>query len=619
MHASDTPDDPRAAYDERLHRFVVEELELDRADRGISWLRLATFVLALVALGIGFWGAGASRSPWFITALVAFLAFLLLVGRHTLNARRQRRVRAHVRLNRTALHRLARTWEALAIAEIPDRYTEHAVARDLALFGRASLFQILGQPGTRHGRETLAAWLSAPADADEVAARQEAVDELAPLLDMRHELNWQTEIAGRLDPEGFLEWAEGEPWLMRHKALVWIARIMPLALVASIVAQSVGAIDLPIWGMILFVNLVFSLALGERVHGIFDRVSSRKGKLSTFEDPFATAAGATFRSERLRAIVERMANDGEPADRRMRKLSRLVELAGLHHSQMTYLPIQAVTMWDFHVLWSLERWQAGSGRAVRRWLAALGELEALAALATLRFDEPAWTFPTITTVDDSTLTASELGHPLIADGRRVANDVAVGPEGTFLLVTGSNMSGKSTLLRAIGLNVVLAQAGAPVCAAAMSLPPLELATSIVIEDSLEDGVSFFMAELRRLREVVLHADACHADGNRRLLYLLDEILRGTNAVERQIAARRVIAHLVDAGAIGAVSTHDTGLAAIDELVRASVPVHFQETIESDGDGRMTFDYRLRPGLATTTNALKLLELVGLAENPARDR
>jgi len=198
----------------------------------------------------------------------------------------------------------------------------------------------------------------------------------------------------------------------------------------------------------------------------------------------------------------------------------------------------------------------------------------------------------------------------------VANDVTLGPPGTFLLVTGSNMSGKSTLLRSIGVNVVLAQMGGPVCAESLRLPPVTVATSILIEDSLADGVSFFMAELLRIRQVVDAADRAAAEGGT-LLYLLDEILRGTNTRERQIAVRRVLTHLLAKGALGAVSTHDLELAEIPELASAVKPVHFRESFEPgaerEGKPVMTFDYKLRPGVATTANALKLLDLVGLGE------
>jgi len=273
-----------------------------------------------------------------------------------------------------------------------------------------------------------------------------------------------------------------------------------------------------------------------------------------------------------------------------------------------------VTLWDIHLLGAFERWQARAGRHAREWLEALGEAEALSALAGLLHANPGWAMPEIDPAADR-LRGEELGHPLIPVSKRVDNDVEVGPPGTFLLVTGSNMSGKSTLLRAIGVNVVLANAGGPVCARSLRLPTLALWTSMRVEDSLERGVSFFMAELERLKAVVDAAHSVRAEGERRLLYLLDEILQGTNTAERQIAARRIIMHLVKEGAIGAVSTHDLTLAANPEIEEAARLVHFTETIREGAEGMvMSFDYKLRPGIATSTNALKLMEIVGLDLN-----
>ncbi len=244
---------------------------------------------------------------------------------------------------------------------------------------------------------------------------------------------------------------------------------------------------------------------------------------------------------------------------------------------------------------------------MRGWLSTLGEVETLSAMATLAADNPTWVFPTLDLGADR-VCAKALAHPLLPPGR-VANDVELGPPGSYLLVTGSNMSGKSTLLRAIGVNLVLANMGGPVCAGAFRCPPARLWTSVHIEDSLANGVSFFMAELQRLKAVV-DASEQPDPGGRMLVYLLDEILQGTNTAERQIAARRVIRTLVDNGAIGAVSTHDLTLAEGAELSTATVPVHLREEFDNvNGRPTMTFDYKLRPGLATSTNALTLMEIV----------
>jgi DNA mismatch repair ATPase MutS len=252
-----------------------------------------------------------------------------------------------------------------------------------------------------------------------------------------------------------------------------------------------------------------------------------------------------------------------------------------------------------------------NGATVRRWLQAVGQLEAITSLATLAHDNPHWAMPKVEHEAGSTITATQIGHPLLPDENRVLNDVDIGPAGTFILVTGSNMSGKSTLLRAVGLNIILAQAGAPVCATQLRMPPVKLATSMRTHDSLANGVSFFLAELKRLKQIVDESRESqqHAE---LFVFLLDEVLQGTNSVERHIAVSRVIDHLVAQGSIGMVSTHDLELAASPNLVNVCRTVHFRESFTGvDGHERMTFDYILRPGVAATTNALKLLKLVGL--------
>ncbi len=267
-----------------------------------------------------------------------------------------------------------------------------------------------------------------------------------------------------------------------------------------------------------------------------------------------------------------------------------------------------------HVWWALEGWQRRHGPRVRAWLDALAEVEALAALAGLAHDHPDWAWPTVEPGADR-LVADGLTHPLLPPSRAVANDVVVGPPGRLLFVTGSNMSGKSTLLRAIGLGAVLAQAGAPVPATRWRMPPLDPVTSMRLQDSLEDGVSFFMASLARLTLVIERARASTRDAARpATLFLLDELLSGTNTAEREVAVRAVVGHLAACRVIGALTSHDLGLADAPELRAHAECVHFSETIDAQGDApAVRFDYRLRPGVATSRNALALMRAVGLGD------
>jgi DNA mismatch repair ATPase MutS len=288
----------------------------------------------------------------------------------------------------------------------------------------------------------------------------------------------------------------------------------------------------------------------------------------------------------------------------------------LRRSSLVSLPAQAFLLWDLHWLSVLERWQTRHGRQVRAWLETLGQLEAACALGGLHQLHPDWAFPEIDPTGSKTLRAEGLGHPLLPPSGCVRNDLGLGPPGRALLVTGSNMSGKSTLLRAIGLNLVLAQAGSVVCARALSTAPVDLGTSFRVHDSLARGVSTFLAELARLKQVVDRATQAAAAG-RLALFLLDEILLGTNVVERQVAVATVLAHLLELGAIGAIATHDLSLADAPGLAGRLEAVHFTESYEQvDGQARMRFDYRLRPGIATSSNALELLALVGLGPGDA---
>ena len=647
-----TARNPAAAYRERRDRSSRGGARFARRSRRLSWLRLAAAAVAVFALLRLLLDAAAPPAWPAVLAGAAAAVFAALAIAHARVIREERRWAARARISAQGLARIARRWDELPppphpspslLAELSGRIPSSGpgavagsgtdlppLARDLSLFGPASLARLLSTPSTPAGRQTLCRWLLEPAAPDEVAERQAAVAELGPALDFREEL----ELAGARpddrpesgaraaevghDPSGFLAWAGEEPWLLRRPGLVAASRALPPLAWALGLAALGGLVPGGVAALALVGNLGFTWALKRRIDERLDRVAAGAAELEAYAGALRAAGEATFDAPRLAALAADLAAEDEPAWRWMDRLRRRVEIADARHGSF-HVFNQVLTLWDFHALWLVERWQAAAGGRVRRWLTALGELEALAALGALAHDQPEWAFPELEPAGPAVLTARDLGHPLLADGVRVGNDVEVGPPGTFLLVTGSNMSGKSTLLRALGLNAVLAQAGGPVCAREMRLPPLAVGTSVLVEDSLADGVSFFLAELRRLKGVVDLADRAEREG-RVLLFLLDEVLRGTNSRERREAVRRVLAHLMERPAIGALSTHDLELGGVPEIARAAVPVHFRETVAPPGsDGPpMTFDYRLRPGPATTTNALRLLAAVGL-DRPPPDR
>ena len=624
--------DPAQRFRHRRDDAVAERDDFARRASRVSNLRLAIFGVGIGAL---VWAELQPELGGWALALfgVALVSFIVLIGIHSRLKERERWAAEMAAVNQEALARLPRDWDGLP--DVPEADPPaHAYSRDLDLFGHGSLARFLSTTGTGVGRERLHAWLLAPASADEVRARQAAVRELVPELAYRQEIQVAGRLAGDPDPEAleaFLDWAESEPWLLRRKALLWASRLLPIATVVLLVLHLQGILDRPWWIWTLGASAVLAMALASRLHRLMAGASLGDTSIRHYADLVERIQARSFESEALDRIHTALTGDCDAA-RELEHIGWLTELAELRHGGLFYVLIALPTLWDFHVLGALERWKAKAGRHVRAWADAVARLDALGALAGPIHDEPGWTFPEI--VDGERLVAEELAHPLLSAEERVANDVEVGPPGTFLMVTGSNMSGKSTLLRAIGVNAVLAEAGGPVCAKSMRLPPLDLRTSMRVDDSLERGISLFMAELQQLKRVVDAADAIGpADGDagaptagaaqggasdRILLYLLDEVLHGTNSAERQVAIREVLGHLLERHAIGAISTHDLALADEEPLASAVVPVHFRETVHPEGhEPAMTFDYRLRDGIATSTNAMKLVELVGLARPAAR--
>ncbi|MCC6790797.1 MAG: DNA mismatch repair protein MutS [Thermomicrobiales bacterium] len=559
---------------------------------------LVTAVLVLAGLQLG--------ETWlFAVAAVAAVAFVALIAHHRRLGKQWRRADALYAINHESILRGERNWTELPLRNDFRPDPGHPFAGDLDLYGHASLFHLLETVETPIGAGRLRDWLVNPAPPELVRERQQGVVELAPAIEWRQELAVRGRLLGeeRPNPEPLLSWAEGDRWLESRRALRLVAMLTPVTVIATAVLAGFGLLPWIVPIAVAVLNIVLTQVVATEARSRIGLVAEQFPSISQYAELLAQVEVIPGNSVAIHSLRDRVKTEGRDASDLLGDLGGRAAFA-VPPGTLLYLPLQAIFAWDINVLARLEAWQATAGSHVRDWLAAIGDAEALSALATLAYDEPTWTMPSVDASND-TMSAAGLGHPLLRDDVRVVNDIEIGPPGSFLLVTGSNMSGKSTLLRAIGVNLVLAGAGGPVCATRLSAPPVRLWTSVRVEDSLERGVSFFMAELQRLKQVV--DAATEADQTRgRIFYLLDEILQGTNTAERQIAARRVIRHLVDEGAIGAVSTHDLTLAEGPELETVAHPVHLRDTVTATG---MSFDYKLRPGVATSTNALRLMDIV----------
>jgi len=587
---------------ERRARAMGDEASLDRQGARLANLRTAAFVAA-AALLVGTYFAGWPKALYGAGAAAA-LAYVALAVVHHRVILREEAARIRRRVSERGIGRLTGQWQRFPSRGERFASETHLYAPDLDVFGQASLFQLIDETATKHGEEVLAGWLSKPAGAEEVQARQGAVRELAALLDFRESLAVEGArlSSAKADPARFIEWCEGGPYLEKVRWARWVPAVLPpLSLLAFVLSRTGVTPDWtgwPLFAVQLFVLLWTRGPLSE----LFDRISAGERSVIRYDEMVALVESQAFQHPRLLALQRGLQSDGtDRVSTHLARFARAYAFAELRLNGQVHAVVNFLSLWDLIWMFRLEVWRQAQGAKVRRWFASLAELEALCSLAAYAYARPAHAFPKVG--GKLRFEARGLGHPLLE--RPVVNDVSLAAERSALLVTGSNMSGKTTLLRAMGANAVLALAGAPVCAAELELSELHVLTSMRVKDSLERGVSYFYAEVSRLR-VLLDAAA---ERHGQVLFLLDEILLGTNTVERQLASREVLALFLRTGAIGAVSTHDLSLASLEGSPEFSVRnVHFRDLLSG---GQMTFDYRLREGVVDTTNALRVLRQAGI--------
>lgn len=591
----------------------------------VGTLRGGLFLLSLVPLFLGFNSYLEMRTPWFLLAGLVFVGFLVVAFIHEGMQSNLQVARLLSTMYRESVARLNRNWQGVKDrpVELPEFILP--VSLDLDLFGTNSLYKLLGICRTPVGVARLRDWIVEGALPAEVKERQEAVKELSQQLDWIEKFRLKCEqlAMSKSGPARFVDWCESPNWFANRQWVLWTARLTASVALISILGLVAGLMPLAFSVLALLavflINFFMAVFFSGGIHDVFNMISTRSSDINHYVALFDMVAKFDAKSERLKQLKSRMLDRENDVRKHIGSLSLLVWLANLRRHGilfLVYLALEFLFFWDPHVLSRLETWKQLHGAKAKGWFDDLGTWEALCALAVFAADHPGWSYPNVHAINSPTeakIIGVQIAHPML-DESRVANDVIVGPTGTVLLVSGSNMSGKSTLLRTIGINTVLAQMGTVVCAKEMSLPPLSIESSMKIADSLADGVSFFMAELKRLKQIVDRAKDYHADQDRTMLFLLDEILQGTNSRERQIAVSRVVRSLIDENAIGAISTHDLELATTPELEKACHCVHFSEQFsQENGKRQMTFDYQMKQGVAETTNALKLLEMVGLGE------
>jgi MutS domain V len=585
-------------YQRRLEDRLARLKRLTTIDNRISTARGLIFLGAVVAAVIWYSSEGGSLRP-VIGFLVLFVALILA---HDAVEERLKQARLAKAYWERGLRRLADRWKGDGASG--DRYVDelHLYASDLDLFGRGSLFELLCQARTRLGEDTLAEWLRRPVAPEIIRRRQEAVAELSPKVDLRERLAvLDAEVRDDLDQNRLTTWA-AEPAVPISGA-VRLASAVLAALSLAALAILISWNFLAPFVFMLIVQGLVAIFHGRHIRRLAQTADEAASGLAILSQVLAILEQEHFDSPLLTDVRSRLETQGLPPSRQIARSQRLIGYLNNSLRNQFFAPIALVLGLPVHLVHAIEVWRRDVGPHIPEWLRAVGEFEALACLAGFSHERPDQPFPEI--LDAGTrFEAAGIGHPLIPRAQCVSNDVRLDDRTRLILISGSNMSGKSTMLRTIGTNLVLAQAGTSVRAQRLSTSVFQIGTAMRIHDSLQSGESLFYAAVSRLKAVV----GLETDG-RPLLFLFDEILQGTNSHDRLIGSEGVLRALVNRGAVGLVTTHDLALTEmVDRLDSKAVNFHFEDSLV---DGKMTFDYRIRPGVVRKSNALEIMRLMGL--------
>jgi hypothetical protein len=558
-------------------------------------------LLVVIAALIGAWFSlhRGAFSPWWLLVFPAL--FLILAVLHAKVLRRRACAERAADFYRKGLARIEDRWTGTGQTGERSEIHSSLYATDLDLFGPGSLFELLSLARTRMGEDTLANWLLAPASITDIAQRHTALSELRNRLDLREDVAILGEdLKVGVHPTPLTQWAEA-PNELTHPWMRWLSLALAVSAVAAAIVWAERGTKAAFFAIVL-VESAITAALHKRTAKILHSTEHALEDLKLLSSLLARLEREQFDSPRLQVLKNELASHHLPGSQAIARLRSIVDhIQSLESPVMRALNIPL--LYAVQTAYAAEAWRSAHGTAVRSWLRAIGEIEGLLSLSAYTYEHPDDPFPEFMD-GPPCFNATALGHPLIPSERCVRNDISVRGETRVLLISGSNMSGKSTLMRAVGINTVLAMAGAPVRASHMQLTALHIGASILVNDSLQEGSSRFYAEITRLRQI------CDlAENNPPVLFLLDELLQGTNSKDRLIGAEGVVRALLDSGAIGLISTHDLALTNLGDKQDSRLHnVHLQDAIEN---GKMKFDFKLQEGVVTKSNGIELMRLIGL--------
>lgn len=594
----------QAFYQKRYEAYQKQALDLTGKSNTISTLRLAEFVVGAVAAYIGF----RSLSPlagW-MAVLVALAGFVVLVNWHGRVKSQLERAQCKAEINGEYLARIKGDWKQFSDKGQEYADPDHPYTQDLDIFGDKSLFQYLNLTRTYLGRERLSHILKTPEeDPKTIRNNQDKIRELAGKVDFSQEVQCEGRLNSKIgsSPEALLTASEDKQRFIKTKTLENAFYLLPaltlLSLVFSLLYDFVPGF-VPV--VLIIVQLIIMAVGFSKTNAVLRDVAKFKNHILVYGRMLSLIEEEAFADSFLKVLQARLGKGGKQASKQLKKLVGISEAADIRFSPLIHFFLNLFLLWDYHCIFAFEEWKRQNGRHIRLWLETIGEVEALLSLAVIAQVHPDWCYAEMIQ-HKPFLHGVELGHPLLSDDSRVCNDVEI--KNQLCVITGSNMSGKTTLLRTIGINLVLAYAGAPVCARSMSCSMMKILTSMRINDDLGSGISTFYAELLRIKMIIDFAKS----HEKNMIFLIDELFRGTNSKDRLTGAIHVLKALNLDWVSGLISTHDIELCELENEDHGRIRnYHFSE---SYSENKIHFDYKLRPGRSTTTNARYLMRMVGI--------
>lgn len=588
-------------YDTRLQQLQQLHQQLVKKKNIFAFIRFA----CIVAIGLTAWLLW-PMGWYYAIGLMAVLLFIFVrvVYKDMANRWQIKNTLTLIQINENEVKAIQHDFKGFNNG---NEYTpkDHYYANDMDIFGSSSLFQFCNRTVSAMGGERLAAWLLHPAKIEEISARQEAIK------DLRNNIIWCQELQafGKENPiqlntrDQLSNWVQEPVSLSNFKGWKWLRYLLPAISIAVTLLVIFSYLPMSALYANIFVMSMIAASQEKKVQHMHKQLSNKVDELASLEQSIAHIEQSTFTAPLLQSLQQDFASEGLPASEGIARLKKILDRMDLRFNLVLVLPLNVLLLWNIQQALSLEKWKKAYDQRVRKWFNSLGDWEALVSFAVMHFNQPEWCFPCILP-EHFSITATHLGHPLIAPNKRVNNEINIEQKAAVMLVTGSNMAGKSTYLRSIGINIILAMAGAPVCAKTFECSAVQLMSSMRIADNLEESTSTFYAELKKLKTIIEKVNE-----KAPVFVLLDEILRGTNSLDRHTGSKALIKQLIAKEAAAVLATHDVDLAALQSDFNQNI-FNYHFDVQVNGE-ELYFDYKLKPGVCESLNASILMKKIGI--------